>query len=93
MVLDGESLVIGRGQPFAAVVVEVDVGGGYAGWQGGRIHGEAMIVAGNLYSAAFGNLHRLVAAAVAKFELVGLRAQRQTQNLMSQADAKNGFLA
>jgi hypothetical protein len=52
-----------------------------------------VIVAGNLHFAVGRHLHRLVAAAMAKFELVGLGPQRQGQNLVPQADAKDGLLA
>jgi hypothetical protein len=93
MVLHGEGAVGGGGQPFAAVVVEVDVRGDDASGQSGRVYGETVIVAGDLHRAALRYLHRLIAAAMAEFELVGLRPQRQPQNLMPQADAEDGFVS
>ena len=37
--------------------------------------------------------HRVIRAAVAELELEGLAAQRQTENLMAEADAEDRFLA
>ena len=51
-----------------------------------------MIMAGDLHLAGRFYLYRLVAAAVTKFQFVGLRPQGQPQNLVAQADAEKRLL-
>ena len=54
------------------------------------IDGEAVVLAGDLDAAGVEVLHRLVAAAMAELELVGLGADRPAQQLVAEADAENG---
>src|SRR5262249_25166819 len=54
---------------------------------------EAVILRGNLHSLSPVIEHRLVGAAMAKFQLERLRPVGQAEKLMAQADAENRFLA
>ena len=57
------------------------------------IDGEAVIVRCDLDPVRHLVQNRVVRAAVPEFELVGLAAQRQTENLLAEADAEDRFLA
>lgn len=54
MILDGEGMMVGSGETFTAVVVQVDVGYGDIGGQGAGVYGEAVIVAGDLHGVVVG---------------------------------------
>ena len=58
-----------------------------------RVHGEAVILRRDLDLAGGQVHHRLIAAVVAELELVGLAAERQTQDLMAEADTEDRLLA
>ena len=58
-----------------------------------RVHGVAVVLAGHLYVARGELAHRVVAAAVAEFELVGPGPMGEGYHLMAQADAHDGIPA
>ena len=68
-------------------------GGASAGFEGFEVDGEAVVLAGDLHLAGAQVLDRLVAAAVAEFEFVSGSAHGEAEELMAEADAKDGFLA
>ncbi len=58
-----------------------------------RIHIEVVVLGRDLDFACLQVLDRMIAAMVAELELVGLAAQREAEQLMSQTDAEQGRLA
>ena len=91
MVLDGEHLVRRAGEPLHRVVQQVDVGDLQPRpRQGGGVHGEGVVLAGNLQLAGGEILHRVVAPPVAEFQLIGPAPIGQGDHLVSQADAEEG---
>src|SRR5579872_6584364 len=77
-------------QPFIGPVVEIDEGLLDVGRQRRRIDGVAMVLRCDDHVAAAAIHNGLVASPVSVLELVGLRAERFGQELMSQADAEHG---
>ena len=55
-----------------------------------RIHGEAVVLSGDLHSPRLEVHHRMVCPMVAEFQLVGFSSQGQTQNLMAQTNTEDG---
>ena len=53
----------------------------------------AVILRGDVHAPRQQVLHRMVAPAMPELELVGARPQRQTHQLIAQADARDGNLA
>ena len=76
-------------QPLDGAVVEVDVGDLHVRRQRRRIDGEAVVLRGDLDLAGLELLDRVVGAAVAELQLVGLAAHRQRQDLVAEADAEH----
>ena len=92
MVLDGEGRELFVAHTLDAVVVQVDVGQLHQlRIQTGHVHAEAMVLGGDFDLAGLEILDRLVAAAVAEFEFVGLAAIGQAEDLVAQADAEDRF--
>ncbi len=58
-----------------------------------RVHREAVVVRGDLDLVGDLVQHRMIGAAVAELQLVGLAAERQAQDLVPQADAEDRDLA
>src|SRR6266446_2568095 len=58
-----------------------------------RVDSEAMILGSDLDTSAAEIEYWMVRAMMAEIELVGLPAQRQAEDLMAKADAKNRLLA
>ena len=54
-----------------------------------HIHGESVVLGGDLHLAGNQILDRLVGATVSEFQFVGTPAQSQTQNLVAQTDAED----
>src|SRR5258708_33568565 len=57
------------------------------------LHTETMVLAGNFHLLGQGIQDRLVSAPVAELELIGLAAQGEPQNLVSQANAEDRDIA
>ena len=94
MVLDGEDGFGGVAETFEGLVVEVDVGGfSAAGFEGGEVDGEAVVLGGDFDFFGADVLDGLVAAAVTEFEFVGCGAHGEAEELVAEADAEDGFLA
>src|SRR5262249_17828246 len=87
VILGAERGRVGDGDAFAGPVVEVDVGGPGAAADGCDVDDEAVILRRDFDAAGVEVLHGLVQAAVAELELVGARPERQTEQLMSEANA------
>ncbi len=83
VVLDGEGLGVGGFEAFAGAVVEVDMGALCGGAEGVHVYDEAVILRGDLDAAGGEIFDRLVEAAVAEFELVGVGAERTGEQLMA----------
>ncbi len=93
VILHAERAQVGGAQALAAAVVQVCVRHFHARWQRLVIYREAVVVARNLHPPGIAEAHRLVAAVVAEAQLVGAAAQRQTQDLVAEADAEQRLLA
>jgi len=72
MILDAEGVFFGAGEAFVAAVEEADMGDVDSFGEGGVFDGEAVVLAGYFYFPGSEFLYRLVGAAVAPGELVGL---------------------
>src|SRR5262249_58850004 len=55
--------------------------------------GEAVVLGGDLHLAGGHVLHRLVAAVMSELELVGAAAERESEDLVSEADAEHRHVA
>src|SRR5262249_6556196 len=93
VVLHAKSAEVGDLQALARDVVEVRVGALRADRERVEIDAEAVVLRGDLDAPGGEVLHRLVRAAVAEFELVGLAAEGQGEELVAEADAEDGDLA
>ena len=89
MVLHGKRRPIGAGQPLVRAVEQRHMRHLRSRRQRLRIDGKAVVLAGDLHLAGRQILHRLVGAAMAALHLVGLRPQRQRQQLVAEADAEH----
>ena len=58
-----------------------------------RYHGIAVILRGDFDFSGDQILHRMVAAAVTEFQLIGFGAVGQGDHLVAQANAEDGILA
>ena len=58
-----------------------------------RVYAETVVLGSDFNFPCLQILNRLVCAAVAKFQFIGLGAVSQAQNLVPQADAEDRFLA
>ena len=90
VILHAEDRAVGQAQPFHRAVVEVAVGDLHVGGQRILLDRVVMVLRGDLHVGRAYVAHRLVAAVVPKLELIGAAAQRQTDNLVAQTDAKGG---
>ena len=61
--------------------------------QGPPVNSVTVVLAGNLQFSAKNISDRMISSPMAEFQLVSLRSVRQSQELMSQADAEHGYLA
>src|SRR5262245_10138898 len=88
VVLDGQDGVTPVAKPFYGSVVQVDLGNLQIRRERVRIHGVTMVLSGDDHLASRKVFHRLVATAVAKFELERLGTQGEAEYLMPQADSE-----
>ena len=104
VVLDGAGARLGQPQALDGAVVEVEVGqlgGAEVGLPAHRAvavdralaaraeHGEAVVLARDLDAAGLEVLDRVVGAAVAEAQLVGLEADGAAEQLVAEADAED----
>ncbi len=94
VVLHAEEALVQAGESFDGVVVEIDVRYLRSGFgQAARLDGEAMVLAGDFDLAGSLVSDGLVAASMAKLQLVCLGSQSQREHLVPQADAEERHLA
>ena len=89
VVLHAVELLIRVCEARHGVVVEVYVGDPAALGQAVPLNREAMVLAGDLHLARVLVAHRVVAATVTELQLEGARPHRQSEDLVSQADAEH----
>ena len=76
--------------PFKTAIVQIDMRQfNILLVQTVNIQGETMVLRGDLYMAGGQLFHRLIAAAMAEFQLVGGTAIGKPQDLMAQTYAKD----
>ena len=91
VVLHAHDRAVGHSEACNGVIVEMDVGFfATSGLETLQVHGEAVVLAGNFNVAGACIQDGLIAAAVAELELIGLRADREREQLMTEADAEGG---
>src|SRR6266498_3417677 len=89
VILDGEDGKLAVAHALNRAVVQVQMGHFDRVRQAVGIDREAVVLGGDLDLLRGQVHHRLIAAAVAEFELVRLAAKRQGQELMPEADAED----
>src|SRR5271155_2334022 len=62
-------------------------------WKRFKVNAKAMILRGDLDAARGEILYGLVGPSMTELELVGLRSERSGQELVTEANAENGFFA
>ena len=78
-------------QAFERVVVEIDVCQvDFVLVERVGINGKTMVLRGDFYFVGDLVEHRVIATAVAEFQLEGLAAESQAKNLMAEANAEDG---
>src|SRR5471030_2597333 len=94
MVLHAEDRMVAQPEAFERLIVEIHVRDFHvARVERIRVHREAVIVRRDLHLLRYFVAHRMVGAAVAEFQLIGLAAKREPQQLVPQADAEDRLLA
>ncbi|EIL99181.1 putative thioesterase [Rhodanobacter thiooxydans LCS2] len=86
--LEAERGPVGQREALQRAVEQRDVGDPHVRRQRGRIHREAMVLAGDQHVAVVQVLHRVVGAVVAELHLQRLAAQRQAHQLVAETDAE-----
>src|SRR5271163_326534 len=90
MILHAEQRQVPVSQPFQSRVIQIDVSQlNFALRQRIRIHREVMVVSRDLNLAGLQLLHRVVPTMMSKLQLESFPAQRDADELMSQANAKD----
>src|ERR1019366_2138884 len=94
VVLEAEEGLLAVAEAFEVLVVQIDVGDfDVVEIERVRVHGEAVIVRGDLDAAGDLIADGVVGAAMSELELVGFAAEGQAEQLVTEADAENGLLA
>jgi hypothetical protein len=78
---------------FDCAVVQVDVSHFNLGGERLRIHGETVILRGDRHFASAQIFDRLIRAAMAKFQFECRSAEREPENLMTETNPEDWFLA
>src|SRR5262245_23908434 len=89
MPLKAERGSISPGEPLEGTVEEGYVRRPQILRDGGRINGEAMVLAGDDHAPGVEVLHRVVRAVVPELHLHGLRARGEAHELVAEADAEH----
>src|SRR5437867_9659818 len=74
---------------FDRLVIEIDPIHRHLRWERRRIHGEAVILRGNLDFASAEILYGLIGATMAEFKFEGLAPERLSQDLVPETNPKN----
>ena len=93
VILNGEDRQAAMANAFKRVIVEVDVRRFDVGGQCRGIDGKTVVLGGDLHLAAPLVAHRMIRASMAELELERGGSQRQTQQLMTQANAEDRHAA
>ena len=93
MILYAQGPVFGVADSLDCLVVEIDVSDLDVRVKTFRIQCEAVILCRDLYTARVVVEHRLVGTTVSEFQLENLTVQRKSQQLVAQADPKDGLSA
>ena len=94
MILNGEDRKIPVAHPFQSSIVQVDVCQfDFVPVQGVRIKRETVVLGGDLDFSGVEFPNRLICSPVSELEFVGPASQGKAEELVSQADAEDGFFA
>jgi hypothetical protein len=94
VILDTEEGQLFVAHAFVSVVIEIEVGDfDVAGGERFGIDAEAVILRGDFDFLVEQVLNGMIGAVVAEFQFKGLAAERQSTELMAEADAENGDAA
>src|SRR5579864_9704467 len=89
MVLHAEHGLVPVAEALDGAVIQVRVRDLDLGGQRRRIHGEAMVLRGDLNPPRAKVLHRMIRATMAELELERPGAHRQSENLVTEADPED----
>ncbi len=87
--LEAEGRTVGAMDALQGPIEQGDVGGAQALRQAVLVHREAVVLGGDHHCVVVQALHRVVGTVVAKLHLDGLGTGGETQQLVTQADAKH----
>src|SRR5438105_4422007 len=90
MPLEAEGWTISPRQALEGTVEERDMGRAQVPPDGGRIDGEAVVLAGDHHLPGVEVFHRMVGAVMAELHLQRLRARGKPHELVAKADAEDG---
>lgn len=90
VILHAEDRILAVAEPGDRVVVEIGVGDFDLWREGVRIDGKAVILGGDGDDLAVVILDRLIRAPVSEFQLEGLSAESERDDLVAQANSKDG---
>src|SRR3954468_25092625 len=88
MILHGKHRLAFELDAAIGAIEQRDEGLGRAFWQRRLVHGKTMVHRGDLDLARSLILDRVIGAVMALMHLLGLRADREPEHLMAEADAK-----
>src|SRR5687767_10898414 len=88
MTLEAERRTVGQLETLEAAVEQRDVSHLRVLWQRRRIDRKTVILARDHHAAGVQILHRMVRPVMAEFHLDGLRADRESEELVAEADAE-----
>ena len=90
MILHAKNRLRFVAQTFDSLVVQIDPVNRNFFRQAFCVHRKAVVLRGDFHLAGFQILHRLIAAAMAEFQFESFSAKRLAENLVAEANAKNG---
>lgn len=93
VILDAESRELAMAQASDRVVVEIPVSNFELGRERIGVHGKAVILGGNRDGTIVHAFDRMVCTAMPELQLEGFTAESESENLVPQANAKNGNFA
>lgn len=94
MILHTEYTVFLTFHAFDGIIQKIDMGNRQiCPLQAFGIYSVGMVLRGDFYFICFQISHRVVSAPVSEFQLIGLAAVGQRNDLMPQTDAENGHTA
>src|ERR1043166_334838 len=93
MILDAEDRQLLMPHSFNGVVIQINVRDLNTFWQRVRIDGKTVVLRGDGDFAAAQIFYRLVRAAVPEFQFESRSTERETEDLMAEANAENWCLS